>query len=451
MSNVLSSEFWSNLVSVGLGMPTNAQALQRANGGTFGAFNSTSHKLDAEEIDAIKQTQSKGFKVIDIDPNALNKEDFFCVYDESTLARLIGAEFSGWGTPNTQVDTLAPPSANGSPRPYWRTVNIDLPGNFLKIEFLPARTTETREFTLSPDENPISLVPQNTNDIGNTDQYSSSAITAGKRTCLVDFETPTPTPHLARHGTIFKTYFSSFFFTFKQMNVRIRLTIGYNSEIQEETNKESTLALFGGYGLTTDSPTHPITYCLTDRDVNTVGYEGIAFQALPQYANLVFSAYEGPFTENPMGLSLFYITEFSGMSFFLTPSENANAFFVGELELVHVKLDALQVNIDYPIKRLASLTLSASNSQRNMSNVRPSEPIRVSLRPGEALALRYSGSWGTSPTTTTLFKFQIHGYTFGNWSGSDLSGIPRTPFFTELCYREHPFPQDVATRNMPRR
>lgn len=447
MKNVLSLDFWSNLIDAGLGMPTTVEGIHATSGGSLEAFQSTSHKLDSNEIDAIKQTQSKGFRVIDIDPNAFTKEEAFCVYDDATLARIVGVAVSGYGF-SAQVDSTAAPTVSGSPRPYWRTLQLEIPGNYLRVEFLPARVTPGRYSEVDPAENPVSILPQNTNLIGNTDQYTGVAAEAGRRTMLLDFETPSSTPLIVSDGDEFKTMFSTVLFTFKQLNVRIRLTIGYNSEITSRNTKETNLSLFGGFGLTKGSPIHPTPFCVSDRDVNATNYQGVTASNAPGYINLIYSPdYPGSLVGVPIGLGIFFITGFTVTTTNYVTSPTTQWY---DVELVQAKVNVLTVPT-YVIKRFCGVTVKNDGAT---SVVEFNEPIRVTLRPLECLALRTSfcyspGNAAYDPQTG--IKFQVTGYSFGNFSGEDISGIPKCPLQVNYFYKEHPFPQDLDTVDMPRR
>lgn len=467
-------ELWNSLFTDAReNTPLTLEAQQEiSTGGDFsrlGNYEATAHKLKAEEIDAIRQTQSKGFWVVDIDPNALPKNSFGCVYDDQTIGRMLGSPMNGYGFP-VRVDSTAAAQTAGSNTPYWRTVTVEKPGNWVKIEFLPARASRTLEpeNIVNPVSVPFSGDIQNTDVLTNTDQYTDSiAVQAGQRTVLVDFETPSATPHIARHGTIFKTYFSNLLISFSQLNVRIRITIGFNSEIHDHNHKEETLHLFGGQGLTTDSPIHPVPFCINDYDVVGSGYAGTSNNGVqwpngissPVYLPLIFTPRKyRPVTlapgNIPNGIGIVYITN---IRVSMTALDVPNPIFA-DIDLVQMKLDnALQPL--YLIKRFASIhghfppkdPAANLNWQVFTGEQSFQTPIRVSLRPNEALVLRIIGpNLGGAPNG--YVKFSVNGWSFGDLSGKPATfGFNCIPYETEYQFKEHPFPQDLDTGGFPRR
>jgi len=415
----------------------------------------TGHTLDSDLINSIRQTQSRGFKVIDIDPNLLDKSEFFCVYGDDILSRLLGTDIQP--TSLQQVDSI---SNGNSPRQYWRSIQFDEPGTYLKIEFMPARRAglgNPSNATLNI--NPLSITPSDTNDQFNGDQYSYSPYIAGTRGILIDFENPTQAPHFTNDEIEFHTNFSSFILSLRQLSVPVRITIGYNSKVVAKNEKEKSLHLFGGEGLTRKSLIHPTAFCLTDKDVNVASYSGVnisTYYNSIKYDNLICNSYQGP-AGSPdaegYGVSVFYITGFSAFLYeILSGTPSFTELF--DVELVHMKMSSLFVPTTVN-KRLCGVTLQASwltssHIPTVHANAVITEPIRVSLRPNECLALRVIPVIATNDVaiTSRLLKFQMNGYTFGSFSNATLSA--GVPYNTNYRFTEHPFPQDLSTYSLPR-
>ena len=410
----------------------------------------TSHTLDTDAINSIRQTQSRGFKVIDIDPNLLDKSEFFCVYGDDILSRLLGTDIQP--SSSQQVDSIV----NGnSPRQYWRSIQFDESGTYLKIEFMPAR----RSGIGSPNpsslcNNPTNDIPQNTNDQFNGDQYSYSPYIAGTRGILVDFEAPTQAPHFTNDEIEFHTTFSGFILSFRQLSVPIRITIGYNSKVSSKNEKEKSLHLFGGEGLVRKSLIHPTAFCLTDKDVNRSVYSGVpltTYTSTLRYDNLLMNSdLAGGLVEYNWGVSIFYITGFTARiweSWLSTPTQLSNY----DIELVQMKMNSIFVPTTV-IKRIASINCNSNilipvgYQSNELASASIKEPVRVSLRSMECLALRCVPIVSTSIGVTNRFlKFQVSGYSFGLFDSE--SG---TPYNMTYRFTEHPFPQDLATYNFPR-
>lgn len=408
------------------------------------------HKMRAEEIDAIKQLNSKGFRVFDIDPNQLTRTEYMCVYDQVQIQRFVGVENQYEGGVS-RIDNTGSPTANSTVNSYWRTVQFDIPGNFLRIEFLPARIAESNgasSFGLAGaiNGNQTNITPQNTD----VPTFVTSA--AAKRVVLLDFENPSDAPFYVNDGDSFKTSFSKVLITLKQMNVKIRVIIGYNSEIRSEQQPPTNLYLWKGEGFTKNSSSTPSPYCITDADVTTTTYEGVAMGATTQsFALAMPDPVVGTQLQN-VGVSVLYINSFTGMAY---QKVTTDAIFQCQWELFIANVDTVGTVLSM-VKRLAMFSQShsmiggANGVGFSTPNHGPNwnEPLRVCLKPGQALAIRLIPLY-RSAAFTFYMKFEVSGYVMGRLSGSGLSGTA-TPFLTQTYYREHPYPQDNDTSYFPR-
>lgn len=449
----VNDSFWNSLFTDNKKFPTNFEEAHR--GGYFQKSDATVNQINAEEINAIKQQQIRPFRVIDIDPNSLDKEGFWSVYGDDVLSRMFGPTQNGFGIAGVRIDNEGAGTILGRPSPYYRTIQLDIPGDYLKVEFLPARSQgQGRYVETSVLENPVNTIPQNTNLTENSGQFFGMAEAAGGRQILVDFETVSATPILAEDGDEFKNYFSTVFLTFQQLNVRIRVTIGYGAEVRSKNYKETNLYMFGGRGLTTKSPIHPIAFCLTDREADPTTVQGVLMTA-GFTQNLLFNI-DRPAPATPgtgYGNAIFYITGFNGM--LIQSTAIGGSYGVYDIELLQCGID-LVYNPTNVIKRITKMTLisnsqaaNADSSNGNFVTKCFTQPIRVNLRPMECLALRWTQL--TSGSNSSRLKFEIEGYSFGTMVSSALDGSTSCPMFFNTMFSENPFPQDMDTQDLPRR
>lgn len=446
----INNSFWNSLFTDNKAFPTNFEEIHR--GGQLQKADLTEGLIDAEQINAIKQQQVRPLRVIDIDPNSVDKESGWCVYGDDVLSRMFGPTQNGYGI-NARIDNEGASTVSGRPTPYARTLQFDIPGNWLKVEFLPARTQgQGRVVQTSLLENPVNTIPQNTNLTENNGQFFGMGEAAGSRALLLDFESVSATPLLVEDGAEFENYFSGFFLTFYQLNVRIRITIGYNSKTKQEVFKEPNLYMFGGRGLTTKSPIHPIWYSVTDREVEITNTLGIVLSASGT-RNIIFNI-DRPAPSTPgdgYGNALLYISSFSSMLWQATALAGSHGVY--DIEILQMGIDLLY-NPTNVIKRLTAFTLVCNGVGGNAGSVNGnygvknfSQPIRVNLRPMECIGLRWTQIVASS--ATARLKFNLEGYTFGTFTGSGLAGTS-APFFMNTMYSENPFPQDMDTQDLPR-
>lgn len=436
-------------------------------------FGDTDHALDANKLDAIKQKNSKGFTVFDINPNNLSRDNYPCVYSGDTIGRILGYDYTMLFNADTLDSVTNQDGIFGyAPFPYWRSVEINKPGNWIKIEYLDARFNN-QGFVNSPQpQNNISDTPQNTNIDYSSWEYEGNIIqTSAQQKILLDFENASPSPFVVKSGDTFETYFSSVVITFKQLSPLIRITIGYNSKVVERSNTTNSLHLGNGHGYADQM--HNLTpFCFSDRDFTQTPYYSNSYAGI--YCNGTTTMYY-PLVINPLlarsgrtyshGLSMFYITDFKG--FVYNTASTATAEDLWDCELVIGKYDNSSTSMQPTLpltKRIIGETyynrFASSEpvfSSQGVTNL--AEPIRVMLRPGEAIYLRITPSSVTN--TSSLFKFFINGYGapmilqttfFGQTISSSGLSVGRCAFFLPTnFFTENPFPVDTGSYDMPRR
>jgi len=431
-------EYWSELIKAGLRTPTTLETLRTKQ--ASGATQSESHSLKAEEIDSIRRLQSRGFRVIDLDPNLLDRAEFNTPYSSDILAQITGE--------NLTTDNIDGSGTAKCPNPYWRTFIFDAPGNSIKIEFLPVRQELGRGITTTSLEQPIDLVPQGTIYTANPSFIGE----ASRRVVLLDFEAPTASPHVVTDGMVFKSYFSTFLLTVKNLNTRIRITIGYNSEIISQDDKESSLSLFGARGITTKHQLAPTAFCITHADVNPISSYGVDIPpGGPITRNLlVLNTDVSSMPGTPIGGSVLWITSFSAT--LLCPATAAPLDGLVRCEIMLYEVD-LVYNPITALKRLCSIQLKLPSGTRagDAVGLKLGEPIRVSLPPMTGLFLKNTTSLQIDGVSTTFVQFALSGYVLGGFAAAEYSGYAVAPFQTTDFLKENPWPMDYAFDGIPQR
>lgn len=408
------------------------------------------HQIAAEQIDAIKQTNSKGFRIIDIDPNQLTRSEYSCIYTQDILTNIIGQEIA-FENGVYRFDNTGAATSGSTVNPYWRTVNIGIPGNFLKIEILPVRPHDAALVGslvggFNPDYVKTNTEPQNTN------QENFATQIASKRDILLDFETPTANPVIVRDGDCFESTFTQIFLTFKQFMPRIRITIGYNSKVISNNDQPQSLAMWDGYGLSKEKHYHPSPFCQTEADV--IGsYSGIACGAAT-VTSLLMGNWLAADVSNPtrninLGVGVLYITGFSGLGYLQAGGDFINNT---SFELFIADFDQSTLAITSLKKRIASFSVSmysvgvangvGMTTQSQGANI--VEPIRVTLNGGECIALRLIPCF-RNVAHNVFCKFEMTGYVMGGFS---IMGAGRPS--VNVRFKEHPFPFDNNFTEYPK-
>lgn len=422
-------------------------------GGEMDSQISRSHQLKAEEIDAIKQTNSKGFRILDIDPNQLSRSEYMCSYTQEQLLSIVGSDYAFEGGV-FRYDNTGAATANSTTIPYWRTIAINVPGNFLKIEILPARSIDD-QVVPADNSNPSSYVNVNSQP-QNTNEPEIATHTAAKTPILLDFETITSNPHFVKNGDCFETYFTTIYLTVKQMNCRIRVIIGSNSKITSTYQKPVNLSLWDSGGFTRQETPHPVPFCFTDHEQNAASFTGVAVASStiywPVFLNYPAYRFNGMASGffNNLGVGAVFITDFGGYSY---AQYGGDFVSVVDCQLVIGEVD-VNVNPTVPttiIKTIASFShtyraVGAANgvgmSQSDQGNAL-SEPIRVTLKSGQALFIRQMPVY-KSAIQDIYVKYHINGYIIG--------GLSQNGNLDCLSHRftDHPFPFDNNTDGFPR-
>ncbi len=421
---------------------------------------SEAFKLKAAEIIAIQQLNQKGLQVVDVNPALISRMDNFCVYDGVLIQNLMGTEniFNVVQAPPNLVYDLADPTSltvsAGVVAPYWRSVFIPYTGNFLKVEYLNSRLAVDNS-NLSATVQGISNYsePQNTSELSATPMtpnYFAANKLSSDKMIFLDFNNPTGNPIIAKHGDTFETYFSGFWLTFKQNSPRIRLTVGYNSKANSNSQLPENLHLWNGYGLKNNSTINPVPFCLTDCDIPNETGPALRTTGWPITATTT----EYCLIANPAavqnyqvdGLAVFFLNNFSSVVT-TTSSTATNHFVVVELYVKNLGTAVTQyLTGSTKIKRILSIPMAMTPANFATNSLDLAEPVRVTLRKNTGLFIRVT----RTAAEDNILKFDLSGYSMGPlFYGRLVSNTQQAPFTPRYKFTENPYPIDLDDYGMP--
>ena len=481
---------FSELVRRGFLKPLTPEAQKQALGIKMQAPEQSVHAQIAEELIAIQQRNSKGFRVIDFSPFNFPRDDFYPQMTQGDLVELFGPEAASLGGGYYEDSNV---SAN-SILPYWRTVEIPISGNFLKIEFLPVRLNEA--FSVY-DPSVVYPIADNTKLLDNSDQYQYfSPKHSAQKNIIVHFQDTQTNPILAKHGDTFETEFTSFFVTFKAGIPRFRVTIGYNSKMtgQDDRLLNTKLAYGPGHGMFNNPTIHATPFCVTQRDLNAFQNTSAEYpSALAVGAGTEFNA--DLFTNVPNILNRCYSSIFPSTDFQLaqyTSSGNSkynadntsaacaisggifvannfqvNGMTVGWITAMslsalyfaagagNLMLEMILETFRYTstggaggvIRRIGSVQVSVGSTIKNGQITKTfKEPMRFCLEPRDSLRILIRNATGTNyGGQAAIVQFGVEGYTWGPTSGLGVNaGFPAAPFQNDFKMTENPYPIDQS-------
>lgn len=457
----------------------------------------TVHEQAAEALIDIQRKNSKGYQIIDINPNILDRDDYFPQIEINTLVELFGPEAVSTLSGYYEDATIAPPYSTA---PYWRTIEIPISGNFLKVDYLPVRTNDNVSFTPGG-----YTIPDKTNKTDNSDSFLDfSPKHAGDQILLLQFQDTQGAPHIAKPGQVYKSEFTTVFLTFKAFGPRIRVTIGSNSTIEEDVDRSANmdLACGPGYGLFNDPYMHGVPFCITDQDLNAIqnptsfgaytSTSGATVSAdlisnfpqilnrcykvggansdlqIQQYTNLYQYTNDGTsatcaiaggtwtadnFFRN--GMSIGWITGFNASaSLYVNTATDYQAFLDIGLEVVRYNASGSTVTV---VRRLCMVPLMlgvnvSGSIGQDSKEVQLATPIRYTLRPREAIRIFVKNTVFTGlGAINAQVKFSVQGYSLGALAGiGTKSGFAVCPFDHKIKVTENPYPLDQSYSNNPR-
>lgn len=371
------------------------------------------YTLEAEKLLAIQQKSSRGFKVIDINPGLLGPLDFPLNLPFEFL-------FDGTNFLNNQNDNYVE---------NFRSVNIPVQGNFLKVEYINEINT-TANLTTQID--PTTFLSRPKAEIKYSDAFPTSDRTdlvTGQTTysfdnfartkIFIDFGSSSNKPHLlGQSNKIFKGYFNEINIHLNIGAPKIRITVGFNSEVLESSDASSInskLHLTGAARLLNDidQVMSPFNYT----DYNLVGQEnGISLTTLPSNIStvdlgLIACDYVAPISGaiplQTYGYSVLWLTNLNfRLKNYDLSTAPAGSFFKIE---IYIRGYTASIGGVSQNKQVYSdnLSFNDENYQKTFS-----EPKRVVIPEGATLMLRMSF---ITPGVTgqAILNFSIDGYSLG--------------------------------------
>lgn len=371
-------------------------------------------QLEAERLNAIRQRQSRGFTIFDINPGLATSQNYPVTLPYEFL-------FDG---------TNFIPADDDSLTKNFRSIPIDIAGNFVKVEFIYENNSQAnafngvntrpaakikyeqayKNFTIIngiPYPNPADLV---------TNYASYDFDNFARNKVFIGFNDTISKPHLVtRSGDSFSTYFSSLIIHFNVGCPKIRVTIGFNSEKHDgptDAPINAQLHLLGSGRLFKDFDSPLVPFNITSGD-NTTPYDvrGIAY-----FAAVATQVSSRILIGNP--------TQITNLG---TSDLGYSVLFITALQFSALRNAAINLGVTFNLRvapavapsnpnsiRVFSANLSLFNGAANETqefNQSFQNPIRVIIPSGCVLWLD-TYYYGSAPGLFST-KYSISGYSLG--------------------------------------
>jgi len=404
------------------------------------------YKRSYEEMLSIQQKGSRGFRTYDINPFGITIDEFPCQIQNNVLGDLFGFE-DGFVSNGFPTDSQT--------APFWRTLPLEANGTWVKVEYLPTRLNDSlsrgfgSNLGIGPNIQPQNLGPAIPDPPTAYDQlqpWPQGYVALGAQV-LLQFDDQAGAPIIAKHGDIFKIPFNVLYVTFKQWSPRIRITVGYNTEMGHNDDRMlmTRPAFSGGRGFLNNPSQHFVPFSISSSDL--VGTLNRTF--------IVGAADFGPYTmiQNPApaalvatnppnflakGIGVLFITSVN-VSFGVTAAGLNGVFILG----LYIEESQVVPAPDRRIRRICELQGNyQASGPVNVSKVFQ-EPVRVTLRSNQKLVVR-----GYAPAGGTV-GFSIDGYSYGVLAGAlnPAGTLPLAPFTVQTNLSEDPYPMDFLSLN----
>lgn len=395
-------------------------------------------RLEAERLNAIQQNQSRGFNLIDINPGLLSNQEFPLAIPYEFL-------FDGSGFM---------PQSSGSIAANFRTINIPLQGNFVKIEFIyennsSANINDTNAKPLANIKYQQAL--KNTSIVNGQVIYSEIDLTTGytrydfdnfaRNKVYLGFEDVSQKPHLiTKSGDTFNTYFNSLTITLNIGAPKIRITVGFNSSKVDGPSDaaiNAQLELMGSARLFKEIDSPLVPFNIQQADIQTP-YDPTAFNLFSTTAlnlailniasNRGYNIAGGPIS---LGYSVLWITSLEFSASRLTSGTGYMQFnlFTAPAGIGPSAQDAFRV---YGAK--ITLNNGASIENRTLNITLP-KPIRVVIPNQHSLRLGIYYQSGVA--LTMAYSYAISGYAFGMINKTNFGGfydLSTSKFITDSTF-----------------
>lgn len=218
------------------------------------------YNLEVEKLNAIQQKSSRGFTIIDINPGLLTEQN-------ATISIPYEFIFDG---------TNFMPQGNESITKNFRSVPIDIAGNFVKVEFI-TESNSTGNINRTGNYRPHANIKYSSildpiygeSDL-TTNQTDYSFDYYARNKVFISFTDATQKPHMiTKSGDSFETYFNNLIVTLNIGAPKIRITIGFNSKKFDGPSNNAVnanLALTGAGRWINEIDTVMSPFCLTEYD-----------------------------------------------------------------------------------------------------------------------------------------------------------------------------------------
>lgn len=400
-----------------------------------------------DQIISIQQKGSRGFQTYDITPFNLSVEDYPCTLTADILGELFGYESGYLGRFGFAADS--------DTSPFWRTVGITANATWIKIEYLPSRMNDAyRSIALAPGapdftgpvivgQNGGPTFPPDPRTGVDTIYPNETGRYAMDAQILLQFDDNATAPLIAKHGDVFKIPFNNVYITFKQWSPRIRVTVGFNTEIiaQDDREQMTKPAFGGGRGLLNNPSVHYVPFSITSGDITGADFDAVTpsgagttryvliDNSLPNLA-----AFANARTYNH-GNALLWVS-------------SLNASIYSDTNPGRISAAMALIVLDVTNQKLRRICQIQGESFVDGANNRPvlnmsrtwNEMVRVNLNWTERLALEVFISTAGTP----YLRFSFEGYTYGTLSGepNPVTGITLTPFRPTIQLSENPYIMD---------
>lgn len=416
------------------------------------------YERDYEQILAIQQKGSKGFRTFDIDPFLITQTDYPCQIANSVLGNLFGFQ-DGMRQFAAGVDTDV--------APFFRTVEIVANATWVRFEMLPPRLNDkfrgnVGAFPTGPVIEGQSWGPvfpdtgtgRTTIDANEVGAYSVN------QNIVVQFESPDSSPLIVKHGDTFKVPFNVMFVTFKQWTHRFRIVVGYNTEAESFDNRllATRPAFHGVGGFLNASEVHFTPFSITSGDLNgtfantLATQEAVGLRSDTLIRNRVPSGNGGGYDH---GSSYLWIRRLhvSGRTL-VTSARDVSVtwglYVYGPISLGGAtarKRRLVNLSKTYNTETAAGVDQDVNFDVEFSSD----ELVRVRLGYGDELRLVSFIEQRGFVNTIVYWQFELEGYVLGGLEGQPLAIAltPITPFDCTLQLSEEQYPLDYLWENSP--
>jgi len=401
------------------------------------------HELKAEELNAIKQSQSKGFTIYDIDPK---------YFDSAYVSRTASVFPPGSQSPENplgipqefiieHLGTQLSQNVFGpvffedyvvnSLTPYLRTIEIDIVGNSLVFE------------RIASPANAIVMGQASAQNLANTLASTGSQLFTGAalyqeaddfldNVIFISFEDPNTKPFLVKHGDRFETYYTKIFITCKVGTPKFRIVSGLNSQYLPGAKGTDQLHLsYGGKNNILDTLNHSLyPFCVNQRDF-VPNAQSVIVLAVPANGRIHMPFIIGPASGNLNGVGVVWIT---GIDLFVSAGSGSTTV-IGDIGIRNAN------NPSFAVRKIHNFVSVVNSTTYTPFNVQFTTPVRCVLGNEEAICITF---YAGGVAYTAALGFNIRGYSHGNFAPSFnvIGNNIRGPFYTNKVLASTEFTAD---------